>query len=69
LLGRLKGAALLNGFRSASPVDVARLADILVRVSELASDQQSHVAELDINPIVCNSSGLVAVDALIVRAS
>jgi len=68
LLRKLKGAALLDGYRGAAAVDGARLADILVRVSEFASDQRHHVAELDINPIICNASTLVAVDALIVRA-
>ena len=53
LLRKLKGAALLDGFRGAPAVDIAPLADILVRVSEFASDQQLHIAELDINPIIC----------------
>jgi acyl-CoA synthetase (NDP forming) len=68
LLRKLKGAALLDGFRGAPALDGARLADILVRVSEFAADLQQHVAELDINPIICNASTLIAVDALIVRA-
>jgi acyl-CoA synthetase (NDP forming) len=67
LLG-LKGAALFGGFRGAPAVDLARLADILVRVSEFAADQQSLIAELDINPIICAGSDMMAVDALIVRA-
>jgi acetate---CoA ligase (ADP-forming) len=68
LLRRLKGAALFDGFRGAAAVDLAGLADILVRISEFAVDQQDHIAELDINPIICSASGLIAVDALIVRA-
>jgi acyl-CoA synthetase (NDP forming) len=68
LLRKLKGAPLFDGFRGAPALDIARLADILVRVSELVSDQQSHVTELDINPIICSASALIAVDALIVRA-
>jgi acetate---CoA ligase (ADP-forming) len=68
LLRKLKGAALLDGFRGAPAVDMDRLADILVRVSEFASDQEL-LAELDINPVICSASTLVAVDALIVRAS
>jgi acyl-CoA synthetase (NDP forming) len=69
LLRKLKGAALLDGFRGAPAIDSARLADILVRVSEFASDQHRLIAELDINPIICDASTLTAVDALIVRAS
>jgi len=69
MLRRLKGAALFEGFRGAPAVDLDRLADILVRVSELAADQQSLIAELDINPIICAGSTTMAVDALIVRAT
>jgi acyl-CoA synthetase (NDP forming) len=67
MLLRLKGAALFGGFRGAPAVELDLLADILVRVSEFAADQQSSIAELDINPIICAGSSLMAVDALIVR--
>jgi acyl-CoA synthetase (NDP forming) len=69
MLRKLKGAALFNGFRGGAVVDVGRLADILVRVSELAADQQGLIAELDINPVICTGSTFTAVDALLVRAS
>jgi len=69
MLLRLKGCALFGGFRGAPAVDLARLADILVRVSEFAADQRSLIAELDINPIICSGSTMMAVDALIVRVS
>lgn len=69
MLRKLKGAALFNGFRGGGAVDLDRLADILVRVSELAADQQDLIAELDINPVICAGSTLTAVDALLVRAS
>jgi acyl-CoA synthetase (NDP forming) len=69
MLRSLKGAALFDGFRGAPAVDLDRLADILVRVSEFAADQQTLIAELDINPIICTGSTMMAVDALIVRAS
>ena len=68
MLLRLKGCALFGGFRGAPAVDLARLADILVRVSEFAADQRRLIAELDINPIICSGSTTMAVDALIVRA-
>jgi len=68
MLRRLKGAALFGGYRGESAIDLARLADIVARVSELAADQQTRISELDINPIICAASQLTAVDALIVRA-
>ena len=67
MLGRLKGAALLNGFRGGPAVDRPKLADIVVRMSELAADQQSCVAEIDVNPVICAKDRTIAVDALIVR--
>jgi acetate---CoA ligase (ADP-forming) len=68
MLARLKGAALLKGFRGAAAVDVSTLADIIVRVSEFAADQCGNIVEADINPIICVGERLIAVDALIVRA-
>ena len=69
MLLRLKGAALFNGFRGRPAIDLDRLAELVVRVSEFASDQQSLIEEMDINPIICSGSSTMAVDALIVRAS
>jgi hypothetical protein len=68
MLRKLKGSALFDGFRGAPAVDLQRLVDIIVRVSEFASDQQDKITEVDINPIICSHSQLIAVDALIVRA-
>jgi acyl-CoA synthetase (NDP forming) len=68
MLRKLKGRALFDGFRGAPAVDLQRLADIIVRVSEFAADCQEKIAEVDINPIICGDSQLIAVDALIVRA-
>ena len=68
MLRTLKGAVLFDGFRGAAAVNLELLADILVRVSEFAADQQDLVAELDINPVICTASTLTAVDALIVRS-
>ena len=69
MLRGLKGAPLFDGFRGAPAVNLARLAEILVRVSELAADQKDLVTELDINPIICSGEQMIAVDALIVRAA
>ncbi|HEV7358557.1 MAG TPA: acetate--CoA ligase family protein [Steroidobacteraceae bacterium] len=69
MLRKLKGAALFEGFRGAPAVNLDLLADLLVRVSEFAADQQELVAELDINPVICTASTLMAVDALIVRSA
>jgi len=66
MLMRLKGAALLTGFRGSKPVDIERLAEIVSRLSEFAADQAGRIAELDVNPLICSHDGrIVAVDALI----
>jgi acetyl-CoA synthetase len=44
------------------------LAEVIVRLSEFAADQQALVAELDVNPLICAGGRVIAVDALIVRA-
>ena len=67
MLRRLKGAALLTGFRGSAPVDLNRFADAIVRVSELIADQRSLIREIDVNPVICSGERVVAVDALIVR--
>jgi acyl-CoA synthetase (NDP forming) len=67
MLRGLRGAALFDGFRGADAVDLTRLADILVRLSEFAADQVDNILEADINPIICSGDRLIAVDALIRR--
>jgi acyl-CoA synthetase (NDP forming) len=69
MLRRLKGAALLDGFRGAEPVDVEQLAQIICRLSELAADQTQRISELDVNPLICAGRRIIAVDALISLAS
>lgn len=68
MLGELKGQRALQGFRGAEPVSLARLADVIARISELAADQRERVAELDVNPLICTGTRVIAVDALIARA-
>ena len=67
MLGRLKGKAALAGFRGAEPVDLEVLADVICRLSEFAADQAGLIDELDVNPLICAGSKIIAVDALIVK--
>jgi acetate---CoA ligase (ADP-forming) len=67
MLSRLKAVAVLEGFRGSEPVDLDRLSEIVCRLSELAADQRDRIGELDVNPLICAGSRIVAVDALIVR--
>jgi acyl-CoA synthetase (NDP forming) len=64
LIQSVQAAPLLFGHRGTQPVDTAALADVLLRVSRLASDLPE-VAELDLNPVVATAGGAQAVDARI----
>ncbi len=59
-----KAGLLVAGYRGAPPSDARALADLVLRLSTLALDFPD-VAELDINPVVGQVSGCVAVDARI----
>jgi acyl-CoA synthetase (NDP forming) len=67
MLDGLKGKAMLSGFRGSEPVDLDKLAEVVVRLSEFADDQKDIIAELDVNPLICSGGRIMAVDALIVK--
>jgi acetate---CoA ligase (ADP-forming) len=64
LVGAGKAGRLVAGFRGAPTSDAAALADLLLRLSQLAEDVPD-VAELDLNPIMALPDRCVAVDARI----
>lgn len=66
MLASLKGYALLKGFRGKPGVDVDRLVDTICRLSELAHDLRDVIDQIDVNPVIASTSGVVAADALIV---
>jgi acetyl coenzyme A synthetase (ADP forming)-like protein len=59
-----KAGRLVAGFRGAQPADAAALVDLVHRLSRLAEDLPE-VAELDLNPVIADEKGCVAVDARI----
>lgn len=62
LVGRTRVSALLGGFRTTAPVDRPALEAVLVRLGQLAGEQPE-IAELDINPLLASSRGMLALDA------
>jgi acyl-CoA synthetase (NDP forming) len=68
MLDKLKGQAMLNGFRNLPAVDRDALAAVVVRVAEFIADHCDQVAEIDVNPLICAGGRILAVDALIVKA-
>jgi len=58
---------LLREFRGAPAADMAALESVLLRVSEMAC-ALPWLAELDINPLIADESGVIAIDARVVLA-
>ncbi len=55
----------LKGVRGKAPVDLAALEQLMVRFSQLVTEQK-WIKEIDINPLVCSPERLVALDARVV---
>lgn len=64
MVGRTRVAAMLKAFRDRQAVDEDALAQALERLSMLAIDLPE-VAELDINPLLADHEGVLALDARI----
>jgi acetyltransferase len=64
LVSRTRVAKLLRGFRDTPPADEASLLGVLMAVSQLLADVPQ-IAELDINPLIVDAKGAVALDARI----
>ncbi len=65
MMERTRIVTALRGIRGRPPVDLARLEQLLVRVSHLVVEQP-WVKELDINPLLASPEALVALDARVV---
>jgi len=64
LVERTRVARLLAGWRDVPAADVDAVCDVLVRVSQLLADEP-RIAELDLNPLVADAHGVLALDARI----
>jgi len=65
MLRSLKCYPLLTGVRGERGVDIEGLLDVLERLSFLAT-RVPGIAELDINPLMADAAGCVAVDARVI---
>ena len=64
LIDSVKGAALLKGWRGSEPLDCDALVDVLCKISETAC-KYPEIQSIDINPLLVQKSGVVALDAVI----
>ncbi|MHB1863098.1 MAG: acetate--CoA ligase family protein [Gemmatimonadaceae bacterium] len=58
----IRGLGILTGARGTEPADLAAIADVLRRLAQLALDQPE-IVELDVNPLLAQGGGAVALDA------
>jgi acetyltransferase len=64
LISRTRVMRLLQGFRNYPPADMGALERVLVQVSQLTADV-GELVELDINPLLADDRGVLALDARI----
>ena len=64
MIARTRVSKLLAGYRDQPAADEAAIVDVLVRLARLAVELPA-VAELDINPLLADAAGVLALDARI----
>jgi len=67
LIRGTRTARYLKQFRNLPEADIGQLTDVLQRISEIACELPE-VQELDINPLLVDENGVIAVDARVVVA-
>ena len=65
LVDCLKVRPLLDGVRGSEPFDIDALVDVILKLSTLAMELGRDLKALDINPLISNSRGCIAVDVLL----
>jgi len=72
MIRETKGFKLLDGARGRPKAAIAAIADVLLKMSQLALDLEPYLAEIDINPLMVGQEGawggraVMAADALMV---
>lgn len=66
MLSELKGAALLDGFRGAAPVDRDAVARAVVAIGNAALALGDGLVSLEVNPLLASGSQIEALDGLTV---
>ena len=62
LIDRTRVARLLDGWRDVPPADRDALVQVLTSLSQLLADEP-RIAEIDINPLLADAQGVLALDA------
>jgi acetate---CoA ligase (ADP-forming) len=69
MLGELRAAPVLRGARGGTPVDVERVADVLLRLTEAAALVGPRLQALEVNPLWCQGERIEGLDVLVVTAA
>ena len=64
LMARTRVWRLLQGYRGKPPAHIDAIVGVLIRLSQLAADHPE-IRELDVNPLLADAAGVVALDARI----
>ena len=62
LMGRTRVWRLLQGYRGKPPARIDAVVEVLIRLGQLAADHPE-IRELDMNPLLADATGVVALDA------
>jgi acetyltransferase len=62
LMARTRVWRLLQGYRGKPPAHIGAIVEVLIRLGQLAADHPQ-IRELDINPLLADTAGVVALDA------
>jgi len=65
MIARTRVSRLLSGYRDRPPADLAAVANVIVALSDMASELPQ-LSELDINPLLADADGVIALDARVV---
>ena len=67
MIGELRARRMFDGIRGMAAVPPALLADVLLKLSDIAARHAGRITELDINPLIIrdDASACVAVDVLV----
>ena len=64
-LSSLRSHVIFDGFRGGPAVQIPHISDIMVKISELATELGNEVAEMDLNPLIATAEGCMAADVRI----
>lgn len=68
MINEIRGKKLLEGHRGQEPADVARLQQMLLKLSDLVNTT-TEIEEIDMNPVFAYRDGAVVVDARVILSA